>query len=134
MEKKSLKHLNFLIPSGGDFYDLLTKQKHYFLPKYESPAITQEYLYNVMLERVFTIKDTAIKECHPVKYSTAIDLFDMLKGIIKEKALGFDEANLPDKLWMQKVIYALNPNSSIFKESQEEVILREIPTSISLWT
>jgi hypothetical protein len=82
-----------------------------------------------MTGKVFSIKNDAIKECHVLRHSTSVDLFDILLNLVKDKPLGFDETTLPDKTWMQKIIYALNPSHSIFKETAEGLFLREIPES-----
>jgi hypothetical protein len=132
MEKKPITHLNFLVPGVKALYDILVDQKHYFLPEFGRPATSQEYLYGIITGRIFAIKQDKIKPCRVIKKCTALDLFDIMKNLIRDLPLGFDETNMPDKEWMEKVIFSLSPDHAIFKESKEEVIYREIPKGIKL--
>jgi hypothetical protein len=75
MEKTSIAHFNYIVPTCKALHEILVEDKHYFLPDYDDPTITQEYLYKVMTGQFFTIKDENIKECHPLKYATAVDLW-----------------------------------------------------------
>jgi hypothetical protein len=101
MEKKSIAHFNYLIPTTKALYDILVEQKHYILPEWGGSTTTQAYLYNVMIGKVFSITEDKIKECHVLRKSTAVDLYDIPKGLAGHKPLGFDEVNLPKKEWME---------------------------------
>jgi hypothetical protein len=129
MEKTPITHFNYFVPSCKALYEILVEDKHYFLPGYGDQTITQEYLYKVMIGQVSTIKDQNIKEWGLLKHATAVDLYDILKSLAGSKPSGFDETSLPSKHWMAKVIYALNPQHSIFKDTAEEIFYREVPKS-----
>ena len=58
---KSIDYLNFFFPSKRALYDILTDQKKYYLPIFESSCITEEYLLMVAKKQVFTLSISEVK-------------------------------------------------------------------------
>ena len=130
MKKVNLKEINSQLPNLRTLYNILVDNKGYFLPSFESHACTSKYLMRVIKdERVFRVLRNNITEPGIIKQNKTVnELFDIISRILKDKNLdlGFDEDYHPDKDWLIKVLYHLEPKNPIFL-FEEETITREIP-------
>lgn len=121
----SLDQLKYLVPNKQALYDILTKSKGYYLPKFTSKCITEEYLLSVARKQVFTIEKDKVKIGEIQKHCSISDLIELLQKNVNIK-LGFTEDNFPDKIWLINCLFSLAPNDDIFKLPLSSV-KREFP-------
>ena len=123
-----IKQLNSIVKTNEDFYDLIKEKRAYYLPKFNSPCITQDYLMLCAQNKVFTITYGEVKWTlkRIVQKKTRAELVDILASLSKSRPLGFDARKPPNKEWLVNSIHTLNPSHEIF--STPEILLqRSVP-------
>ena len=125
MKNFDLDFLGFFVPNLQSFYDILSEIKGFYLPKFDSKCITEEYLLSVAKKQVFTISKDKIKfgSLKTKKFRT--DLMEILQGLT-QLPLGFTEEHYPNKRWLINCIYSLNPLHKIF-QTPYSGFTRELP-------
>lgn len=125
MQNFDLNYLKYLIPNKQAFYDILTESKGFYLPDFDSKAITEEYLVLVAKKEAFTIEREKIKIGILRKKAPKTELIVNLQNQTN-KPLGFSEDNPPNKSWLINCLYSLNPNHALFA-LPEPIVTRELP-------
>ena len=107
----------------------------FYLPKFKSTMITEEYIRSVITGRTYCPKFQEIKIL-PCPRSPTVDvLLKKLHSICNHNNIshtGVDDMHLPDKNWLLNVISTLNPGDEIFNKNYlppvKETKLSEIKT------
>ncbi len=110
MTEHSAEELKGIIGSKADLYDAAIRNGWY-LPKYKSSIVTEDYITNVITGKVFCPKYENIRliPC-PRPPDKSLLLKDFAKLVQSEKkASGVDEAHAPDKNWLVQVLGTYNP-------------------------
>ncbi|CAD8188429.1 unnamed protein product [Paramecium pentaurelia] len=107
---------NEVVGSLESMYNALVI-KNYYLPEFNSLAITCEYLLNVALNKCFRIKISQIKIGQILKKVPKLKLFQELDMKLQGKKIniGFTIDKLPDKKWLINVLHTLDQNNEVFK-------------------
>jgi hypothetical protein len=116
-------HTNAILNNKKNLYHTLVSLG-YFLPNIKSKACTCAYLFFVLNERVFAIKNNRIKHHRlPNVKLTALDLMiriDKLLAELKLKPLGLQFPNSPNKGWLLDVFFTLNPSNEVFHHPDDD--------------
>jgi hypothetical protein len=117
MTEHSAEELKGIIGSKADLYDAAVRNGWY-LPKYKSSIITEDYITNVITGKVFCPKYENIRltPC-PRPPDKSLLLKDFAKLVHSEKKVsGVDEAHAPDKSWLLAVLATYNSQLPYFKK------------------
>ncbi|CAD8201974.1 unnamed protein product [Paramecium pentaurelia] len=121
----SIQQANAAVGSlDSAYYSLIIKG--FYIPKRQCAAITTEYLFKIMTNKVFRIASSDIKIGQLLKQVQKLDLWMLIQEINVSKPWGFDENHLPDKQWMINVFHTLRDNHDVFRHN--------IPESMSIVT
>ena len=119
-----IDELNELIGSKSDFYNTCVQLGNY-LPELERKCITNEYLRNVFEKNVFTIELDSLKFGFLFRYYSKVELLSILRNLTKDKPIGMNENQLPNKDWLINCIKTLDANNEIFKREPKTEIKRK---------
>lgn len=125
-----LRDLNQRLGSLDDFYNRLSL-KGLFLPKREKGCITSNYLLGVLTGKYFSIPRERVRIGFVLVKASKIDLYGMLQTHLIGKDLGFKITQLPDREWLESVLFSLDPNHKIFKKP--EALIPERTFEIPEW-
>ena len=115
-----ISSINKMIKNQASLYNILSIHKNLYLPERDSRAVTDQYLLDVLQDKVFIISRNHMKFTpKPLKNLTVFEMIEILKNLAEEKPLGFDLTNPPNKQWLIDVIFALDSNNSMFKLPEE---------------
>jgi len=84
-------------------------------------GITAEYLYGVQTDKYFAIKREKIRVGFPVIKAPKIDLYGYLQEVAKPNELGFKISQLPNRKWMENILFTIAPTHLIFKKPAMEI-------------
>ena len=119
------------IPTLLDLYKFVTENRRFYLPKWKKgkekqKCINENYLMGILNEQTFTISKDKIKK--PVEVTRSCTKLELLKILeeLADKPLNFECGFEPDKKWLLKVIFSLNPNHRIFRPV-EKIVTRTLP-------
>ena len=113
-ETISRQHLNQLVPGGlRGLYNSL-KFKKYYLPVYESKAISVNYLLGLMTGKFYSVMITDVKKKIIYREPSAIQLVEDLAKKLTTKSWGFSVDNPPDYFWLVDVTAIVCPEHSMF--------------------
>ncbi len=108
--------LHFLKSKIGRKEDLYNKLSQlYWLPSFNSKAITNNYLKQYVLEpcSIFRLERKHYNPPHiPHKHVNCIQILEAIEGLLvqnKYPPTGFDEEHLPDLDWLIAVYFYLSP-------------------------
>ena len=123
-----------LVQNRRDLYEAVLRSG-YYLPKFKSTMITEEYMHNVITGKAFCPKFSEVKMLPCPRPPTVDVLLKKFHKICKDQNLvhyGVDESHVPDKRWLLDLISTLNPDDEIFKKSYlppvKETKLSELKT------
>jgi hypothetical protein len=128
METYNIRYLNAYIPNKFALYEIL-KGKDYYLPKFDTKCITEEYLLGVAKKEFFSIKKGEVRIGYPKRSVNAADIVTILKEITG-KPLGFDQFTLPDIEWLTNVLFSLKPDHHVFTKPDEIEFFRSFPPGL----
>ena len=112
-----MEEVKNIIGNKADLYDTAIRNGWY-LPKYKSSIITEEYITNVITGKVYCPKFSEIKlvPC-PRPPDKEVLLKDLKRYFAsQQKSTGIDETHMPDKNWMVTVLGTYNPVLPYFKK------------------
>ena len=109
-----LSFLGHFIPNLQAFYDILSENKGYFLPKFNSKCITEDYLLSVAKKEVWAIKKEGLKFGTLRKKAFTPELIDILQSKV-DKPLGFTQERIPNKEWLIHCLYSVDSQNEVFK-------------------
>ncbi len=95
-------------------YNVLSKL--YYLPEFNSKAVTREYLiyYTVPLIPIFVMKKEEVTRHHfPFRKHTSAELLEFLDKILSQQNLpptGLTVLSLPDQEWLRNAILHVDPS------------------------
>ena len=101
----------------GELYEAAVRNG-YFLPKFKSSIITEDYINMVISGQIVCPKysEVRLRPCPiPPDKDTLIKMAQQAVG--QQKSLGIDEGHQPDKNWLLAVISTYNADCTIFKKS-----------------
>ncbi len=124
-----MRELNQRLGSLTDFYTRLSKEG-YYLPNFKAGTITADYLFGVMTGKFYSIKRESIRVGFALKKCTKLDLYDYLLNEVK-KEMGFSITQLPNREWMEAVIFTVCPTHKIFKVP--ELLIPETKFEVPAW-
>ena len=101
------------------------------MPKKEKGCITTEYLMGVLTEKFFSIRRIDVKLGFPQKKATKLDLLISINEVIKPKVLGFKLTQLPERSWLESVLYSVKPDHHLFK--RPPMLIEEREFNIPDW-
>jgi hypothetical protein len=110
-----LRELNSLLGSKEDFYNRLSV-RGFFLPNRDKKCITSEYLLGVLTGKFFSLKRDQVKIPFPTKKASKLDILRHITDAIKPKELGLKITHLPNRSWMETVLFTVKPDHSLFKK------------------
>ena len=120
LQKMPISKANEVFTSKLSLYYLCC-EIGYYLPKYEKPMITTEYLLDIFTKKIFSIRRKEVRIGFAFKKLSKAKLIDILEPLANSKPIGFDELSPPDRTWLINCIYTLKPEHSIFKYNATEV-------------
>lgn len=107
--------LNSYLRNKQSVYDFLTNVQNLYLPSFESKAVTDDYLLNILQKKVFIMKR---EEVHPAPFLKVnvgcLELIEEIKILVGERELGFDIVFPPDKFYLVNTLYSLDKNHKFF--------------------
>lgn len=128
-QKIPIRELNQRLGSLLDFYTRLSHEG-YYLPDFKAGTITADYLFGVLTNKFFSMKRSDIRTGYPLKKYTKIDLYDYLTTEVK-KDLGFSITQMPNRVWMETILFSIKPDHKIFKVP--ELIIPEPQYEVPAW-
>ena len=112
----SIDEVKRIIGRKADLYDAAVRNGWY-LPKYKSTMITEDYLMGVITGKVYCPKYSDIRlipcPCPPEKEVLLRD-FSRLMQSHNRTAYGIDDVHQPDKSWMLAILGTYNPKLAYF--------------------
>lgn len=130
MRTIKLRDLNSLLGSLDDFYNRLS-MRGFYLPERDKKCVTTEYLMGVLTGKFYSIKRDEIRIGYPTKKASKLDLVQYIAEAIKPKELGLKITHLPDRKWMETVLYSVKRDHPIFKKP--ELLIPEREYQIPDW-
>ena len=113
------KEVSFHFHNKQLFYEAAVRN-WWYLPKFKSSIITEDYISDVVNGRVYCPKysDIKLKPCPkaPDKEILMFKLENILPQANINLPLGFDEIHQPDKPWLLAVLATVYPACDIFKK------------------
>ena len=119
MKNFDIAFLSKAIPNQRAFYDILSDFKGYYLPDWQSKAITEAYLLQVAKQQVFTLKKEDLKIGSLCRKAQIPDLMNIL-GENTELPLGFGKDSRPNKKWLVNCLHTVCPQHSLFHPKTSE--------------
>lgn len=117
-QSHSLDEVKRIIGRKADLYEAAIRNGWY-LPKYKSSLITEDYLMKVINGKVYCPKYQDIRlvpcPCPPEKEILLRDFNRMLAS--EKKVAGIDDTHQPDKGWMLAILGTYNPKLPYFQKS-----------------
>ena len=107
-----------LIRNKRDLYEAC-ERNGYYLSKFKSPMVTEDYMRHVMIGKSFCPKRVEIRmlPCpRPPNKEVLVDMFKVLAEHNEWRLIGFDEKHFPDKRWLLDVIATFAPEANIFQK------------------
>jgi len=105
-----------LIRNTRDLYEAC-ERNGYYLPKFKSTMITEDYMRHVMIGKSFCPKrvDIRMLPCpRPPNKEKLVEMFRVLAEHNEWRLIGFDDKHVPDKRWLLDVIATYAPDAPIF--------------------
>ena len=106
------QELSIKIKNKAQFYDILSKI--FYLPNFNSRAITKDYLYKYLPKepQIFTIKRLGLTQ-HHFRFNRycALELLEILNKMLKDKGKppsGIEANALPNVEWLMNAILYLD--------------------------
>ena len=130
MKKMKLRDLNSLLGSLDDFYNRLS-MRGFYLPERDKKCVTTEYLMGVLTGKFYSIKRADIRIGYPTKKASKLDLVQYITEAIKPRELGLKITHLPDRKWMETVLYTERRDHEIF--SKPKLLIPEKEYLIPDW-
>lgn len=115
LKKLKLRELNSLLGSLDDFYNRLSI-RGFYLPDRDKKCVTTEYLMGVLTGKFFSIKRDDIRKGFPTKKASKIDLLQYITDAVKPTQLGLKITHLPNREWMETVLYSVKKDHPLFKK------------------
>lgn len=106
------QEISLKVKTKKQLYEILAKK--FYLPKYESRAISRNYLLNFILKDIpiFTMKRAEIIHYNfRHRHKTSCELLEILEDLLKKKELpptGLTALSLPDRSWLLNCILYLD--------------------------
>ena len=130
----SVNEFSKVVQNRRDLYEALIRNGFY-LPKYKTTMITEDYMRNVMHGKAYCPKYAEIKMM-PCPRPPTLDVFlKKFHKICRDQNLvltGVDDSHMPDKRWLLDFIGTLTPQDEIFKKNYlppvKETKLSELKT------
>ena len=114
----SMEEVKSIIGSKADLYEAAVRNGWY-MPKYKSSIITEDYITNVITGKLFCprYEEIRLSPC-PKPPDKQVLLKDFTKLVLSERKIsGIDEAHTPDKNWLLTVLGTYNPVVPYFQKS-----------------
>jgi len=134
MVKLTVGDFSKLVQNRRDLYEAMIRNG-YYLPKFKTTMITEEYMRNVMSGKTFCPKFEDIKmlPCpRPPKKDALITKFLEICVSHNFTHTGVDEKHVPDKRWLMDFVSSFKPEDEIFKKDYlppaKETKLSELKT------
>jgi hypothetical protein len=105
-----------LIRNKRDLYEAC-KRNGYYLLKFKSPMVTEDYTCHVIIGKSFCTKRVEIRmlPCpRPSNKESLVDMFRVLAEHNEWLLVGFDEKYFLEKGWLPDVIATFAPDAPIF--------------------
>jgi|LauGreDrversion4_2_1035121.scaffolds.fasta_scaffold1181848_1 hypothetical protein len=110
MTEYSVQEVQKVLASKGELYEAAVRNG-YYLPKFKSSIITEDYINMVISGQLYCPKYVDIR-LRPCPLPPDKDhLIKMCQTSAGNKSLGIDEAHQPDKGWLLAVLSTLNPEA-----------------------
>ena len=114
------------IKNKEQLYGILSKT--YYLPDFNSKAVTKAYLVNYVLKEIpiWTMKkQMTVHHYYRYRKYNSLELLEILEKMLKERKLpptGLDIKTLPDQEWLSNAILHLDPKDphQLIRTKQEE--------------
>ena len=107
------------IASKRDFYDAMVANG-YYLPRYKSPMITEDYMRDILGGRTFCphYKDVKLLPCpRPPPVELLLRKFHRIyESRNQRNCCGVDALRQPDKRWLLNFVSAFRPDGEIFRK------------------
>lgn len=123
-----------LVQNRRDLYEALLRNG-YYLPKFKTTMITEEYMRNVITGKAFCPKYADIKmlPCpRPPNKEVLLKKFLQICVTHNFQHTGVDEKHQPDKRWLMDFVSTFKPDDEIFKKQYlppaKETKLSELKT------
>jgi hypothetical protein len=117
MTSHNLEEVKRIIGGKADLYEAAVRNGWY-LPKFKSTIITEDYITNVITGKIYCPKFEEIRlvPC-PRAPEKDILLRDLQRLMTSEKkSCGIDDIHVPDKGWLLAVLGTFNPKLEYFKK------------------
>lgn len=123
----NIRMLNNFCKNKKGVYELLSSSLGLFLPKFESRAVTEQYLMKALKKEIFLMERKDMRPAPSLKEKVSCsDLFDEISKILAGKNLGFDYNNLPDKQYLCDVLFSLKNDHPFFTINSEFNVSRQL--------
>jgi hypothetical protein len=133
-KKMTVDEFSRLIQNRRDLYEAVIRNG-YYLPRFKTTVITEDYMRNVITGKAFCPKYDEIKMLPCPRPPTKQILLDKFHAICQEQNLvhvGVDEKHVPDKRWLLDFVSTFKADDEIFKKNYippaKETKLSELKT------
>jgi hypothetical protein len=113
----TLDEVKLIIGGKADLYEAAVRNG-WFLPKYKSTIITEQYLQSVIFGRVYCPKYSEIRLVPCPRGPDKNTLLRDFRKITSSQKLstGIDENHVPDKFWLLSVLGTHDPSLPYFQK------------------
>ena len=114
----SVKDVADKIKSKADLYEAALRNG-FFLPKFKSSVVTEDYIYGVLTGTVLCpkYKDIKLLPCPKPPDKETLISYAQDATADQSKSLGIDGMHTPDKSWLLAIISTYDPSCEIFRKS-----------------
>lgn len=120
---------NAICGSKENFYRLV-HDEGYYLPSFKCRAITNNYLQGILAGRYFRFYKNQIQIPPEIKKEwSKLDLLAFIQGRVGNADLGFGPEKMPDRAFLQNVVYTLDPTLEIFSGVRRQEPLVRLPAT-----
>jgi hypothetical protein len=124
-----IETLNNYLANKRAAYEFLSQDKGYYLPAYQTAAITEDYLKGILTDEFEHFIRNEIKICYWTKKVSKLELLAELAKVCK-LPLGITEKMLPNKEWLINCLFSRDPENKFFKNIPDIPIVRELPSGV----
>ena len=115
----TVNEFNAVVKNRRDLYEAVVRNG-YYLPKYKSSMVTEDYMRNVFMGKEFCLKYSEVRQLPCPRPPTVDVLLRKFHEICRDKNLtvcGVNDTHIPDKRWLLDFISTLRPEDEIFKKN-----------------
>lgn len=126
-ETFNIQLLNNFCKNKKGVYELLSGSLGFFLPKFESRAVSEKFLLQALQKEITLLERNNIRPSPSLKEKVSCtDLFEEVTKLTPGLNLGYNIPNLPDKHYLCDVLFSLKPDHPYFVINSEFATTREL--------